>query len=163
MKTILIFILLSSFLAATDLTQYIATWDTNTEPDLAGYTVYIRNREPVHLMKKSNPEYEFEYPYWCDVYVFVKAFDSTGNVSEPSETATVFIPDTVKADFNNDGTVDIIDNMLINYNWTVFIGDKIYNPRYDIWPSIPDSIIDINDKLVFNFAWKKQHGGHNEN
>ena len=57
-------------------------------------------------------------------------------------------------DFNGDGAVNVLDNIAFNVAWNAFATSGEYNSQFDLWPSAPDSAINIYDKLEFHKHWQ---------
>ena len=73
-------------------------WDANTEPDVAGYKVYVGRSSTVYDQLGSPinvgnvTSYDLTFPTGGAWYVAVTAYDSSGNESGPStEVARNFL------------------------------------------------------------------------
>ena len=72
-----------------------ASWDPNTEPDLAGYTLSYGTQPGVHsvVMDVGNvTTYHFDLPPGRRYYVVVQAYNTAGELSEKSAEIVVDIP-----------------------------------------------------------------------
>ena len=77
------------------------TWNPNTEPDLAGYRLYVGEAsgqygEPVDVGNVTGHVMEITPEYGATYYFALTAYDTSGNESGYSAEATCFIPDGVK-------------------------------------------------------------------
>ena len=77
------------------------TWNPNTEPDLAGYRLYVGEAsgqygEPIDLGNVTGHVMEITPEYGATYYFALTAYDTSGNESGYSDEATCFIPDGVK-------------------------------------------------------------------
>ena len=74
-----------------------ASWDPNTEPDVAGYKLSYGTEPGVHtvVLDVGNVTiYHFHPPPGRRYYVVVQAYNTAGELSEKSEEVTVDIPAT---------------------------------------------------------------------
>lgn len=91
---ILAALLLVSVLAQA--AQIQVSWNANTEPDLAGYKVYMgtapgQYSTPVTV---TTPSYTFQGATdKTTYYVAVSAFDTSGNESALSDEVSIYVPD----------------------------------------------------------------------
>lgn len=77
------------------------TWNPNTEPDLAGYRLYVGEAsgqygEPVDVGNVTGHVMEITPQHGATYYFALTAYDTSGNESGYSAEATCFIPDGVK-------------------------------------------------------------------
>ena len=77
------------------------TWNANTEPDLAGYRLYVGQApgqygEPVDVGNVTGHVMEITPEYGATYYFALTAYDTSGNESGYSDEATCFGPDGVK-------------------------------------------------------------------
>ena len=77
------------------------SWNPNTEPDLAGYRLYVGEAsgqygEPVDVGNVTGHVMEITPEYGATYYFALTAYDTSGNESGYSDEATCFIPDGVK-------------------------------------------------------------------
>jgi len=77
------------------------SWNPNTEPDLAGYRLYVGEAsgqygEPVDVGNVTGHVMEITPQYGATRYFALTAYDTSGNESGYSAEATCFIPDGVK-------------------------------------------------------------------
>src|SRR5688572_26679253 len=76
-----------------------ASWDPNTEPDLAGYKLSYGTQPGVHtvVLDVGNvTTYQFDPPPGRRYYVVVQAYNTAGELSEKSTEETVDIPATIQ-------------------------------------------------------------------
>src|SRR5688572_30529048 len=74
-----------------------ASWDPNTEPDVAGYKLSYGTQPGVHtvVLDVGNvTTYQFNPPPGRRYYVVVQAYNTAGELSEKSVEETVDIPAT---------------------------------------------------------------------
>ena len=76
-------------------------WNPNTEPDLAGYRIYVGTAsgqygEPVDVGNVTEHVMEITPQHGATYYFALTAYDTSGNESGYSAEATCFIPDGVK-------------------------------------------------------------------
>ena len=74
------------------------TWNPNTEPDLAGYRLYVGEAsgqydDPVDMGNVTGHVMEITPEYGATYYFALTAYDTSGNESGYSDEATCFIPD----------------------------------------------------------------------
>jgi hypothetical protein len=74
------------------------TWNPNTEPDLAGYRLYVGEAsgqygEPVDVGNVTGHVMEITPQHGATYYFALTAYDTSGNESGYSDEATCFIPD----------------------------------------------------------------------
>lgn len=101
MKRLLI---ISAILAIAGIAQAATvqvTWNANTEPDLAGYRLYVgevswQYGEPVDVGNVTGHVMEITPEYGATYYFALTAYDTSGNESGYSDEASCFIPDGVK-------------------------------------------------------------------
>ncbi len=77
------------------------SWNPNTEPDLAGYRLYVgqasgQYSEPVDVGNVTGHAMQITPEYGATHYFALTAYDTSGNESGYSAEATCFIPDGVK-------------------------------------------------------------------
>ena len=77
------------------------SWNPNTEPDLAGYRLYVGEAsgqygEPVDVGNVTGHVMEITPEYGATYYFALTAYDTSGNESGYSDEATCFVPDGVK-------------------------------------------------------------------
>jgi len=77
------------------------SWNPNTEPDLAGYRLYVGEAsgqygEPVDVGNVTGHVMEITPQHGATYYFALTAYDTSGNESGYSAEATCFIPDGVK-------------------------------------------------------------------
>jgi hypothetical protein len=77
------------------------TWNPNTEPDLAGYRLYVGEAsgqygEPVDVGNVTGHAMQITPEYGATYYFALTAYDTSGNESGYSDEASCFIPDGVK-------------------------------------------------------------------
>lgn len=77
------------------------TWNANTEPDLAGYRLYVgevsgQYSEPIDVGNVTGHVMEITPEYGATYYFALTAYDTSGNESGYSDEASCFIPDGVK-------------------------------------------------------------------
>jgi len=77
------------------------TWNPNTEPDLAGYRLYVGEAsgqygEPVDVGNVTGHVMEITPQHGATYYFALTAYDTSGNESGYSDEATCFISDGVK-------------------------------------------------------------------
>ena len=77
------------------------SWNPNTEPDLAGYRLYVGEAsgqygEPVDVGNVTGHVMEITPEYGATYYFALTAYDTSGNESGYSDEASCFIPDGVK-------------------------------------------------------------------
>ena len=77
------------------------TWNPNTEPDLAGYRLYVGEAsgqygEPVDVGNVTGHVMEITPQHGATYYFALTAYDTSGNESGYSDEASCFIPDGVK-------------------------------------------------------------------
>lgn len=75
------------------------TWNPNTEPDLAGYRLYVgevsgQYGEPVDVGNVTGHVMEITPQYGATYYFALTAYDTSGNESGYSDEATCFVPDS---------------------------------------------------------------------
>jgi len=98
-----LFMLLATVLFSTAVlaAQVQVTWNPNTEPDLAGYRLYVGQAsgqygEPVNVGNVTGHVMEITPQHGATYYFALTAYDTSGNESEYSAEATCFVPDGVK-------------------------------------------------------------------
>lgn len=74
------------------------SWNPNTEPDLAGYRLYVGEAsgqygEPVDVGNVTGHVMEITPQHGATYYFALTAYDTSGNESGYSDEATCFIPD----------------------------------------------------------------------
>lgn len=74
------------------------TWNPNTEPDLAGYRLYVGEAsgqygEPVDVGNVTGHVMEITPEYGATYYFALTAYDTSGNESGYSDEASCFVPD----------------------------------------------------------------------
>lgn len=74
------------------------SWNPNTEPDLAGYRLYVGEAsgqygEPVDVGNVTGHVMEITPEYGATYYFALTAYDTSGNESGYSDEATCFVPD----------------------------------------------------------------------
>ena len=77
------------------------SWNPNTEPDLAGYRLYVGEAsgqygEPVDVGNVTGHVMEITPEYGATYYFALTAYDTSGNESGYSAEASCFVPDGVK-------------------------------------------------------------------
>lgn len=77
------------------------SWNPNTEPDLAGYRLYVGEASgqysaPVDVGNVTGHVMEITPQHGATYYFALTAYDTSGNESGYSAEATCFIPDGVK-------------------------------------------------------------------
>lgn len=155
MKTLWAAMILLLLVAICGGREYLATWDPNTEEDLAGYYVYIVHQTSIDSLKEYQriatvDSNAFVFTYDGNFCMAIAAFDYSGNHSDFSETVCM-----IYGDFNNDNQVTILDNIAFNVQWKMFQLGGHYEPKFDLWPpDNPDSLINIYDKLQFHKYWR---------
>ena len=90
--------LLAAAPAAVQAAQIRLSWDPNTEPDLAGYRLYIgtdsgQYGEPIDLGNVTGHVMEITPQHGATYYFALTAYDTSGNESGFSDEATCFVPD----------------------------------------------------------------------
>ncbi len=75
------------------------TWNPNTEPDLAGYRLYVgevsgQYGEPIDVGNVTGHVMEITPQYGATYSFAVTAYDTSGNESGYSDEATCFVPDS---------------------------------------------------------------------
>ena len=75
------------------------TWNPNTEPDLAGYRLYVGEAsgqygEPVDVGNVTGHVMEITPQHGATYYFALTAYDTSGNESGYSDEATCFVPDS---------------------------------------------------------------------
>lgn len=75
------------------------SWNPNTEPDLAGYRLYVGEAsgqygEPVDVGNVTGHVMEITPEYGATYYFALTAYDTSGNESGYSDEATCFVPDS---------------------------------------------------------------------
>lgn len=101
-----------SAVLSNDLT---AVWDANSEPDLDGYRIFYGYGSGNYKFYNDVHDTSFAI-IWNDstaIYCAVKAYDTSGNVSDYSHEA-VYEPAANVFDFNDDGRVDALDTLWFN-------------------------------------------------
>ncbi|RLA81302.1 MAG: hypothetical protein DRG78_09415 [Epsilonproteobacteria bacterium] len=68
--------------------SYSLTWTANTEPDLAGYLIYVNNNF-VEAVDKDQLTYTLDVGDTSINVIFITAIDYSGNESEKSNTAFI--------------------------------------------------------------------------
>ena len=79
--------------------QIQVTWNPNTEPDLAGYRLYVGQAsgqygEPVDVGNVTGHVMEITPQHGATYYFALTAYDTSGNESGYSDEATCFVPDS---------------------------------------------------------------------
>lgn len=79
--------------------QIQVTWNPNTEPDLAGYRLYVgevsgQYGEPIDLGNVTGHVMEITPQYGATYYFALTAYDTSGNESGYSDEAICFVPDS---------------------------------------------------------------------
>ena len=74
------------------------SWNPNTEPDLAGYRLYVGEAsgqygEPVDVGNVTGHVMEITPEYGATYYFALTAYDTSGNESGYSDEASCFVPD----------------------------------------------------------------------
>jgi len=69
--------------------EWIATWNPNTEPDLAGYQFYWIDEGEIGKTETLGKVTEYRFTAGDSVCAWLRAYDEAGNISEPSETVCV--------------------------------------------------------------------------
>jgi len=129
--------------------QWIAIWDANDEPDLFAYRLEFLTLENDWAMawKGADTTCIFETPF-DSVCARAFAYDSSGNVSQPSEVVCTRI---ILGDINRDGHLNTLD--LLEFNWHIQQSGFIYDAKMDI---NQDSLVNVLDKLQLMFLIKNQ-------
>lgn len=75
------------------------SWNPNTEPDLAGYRLYVgevsgQYGEPIDVGNVTGHVMEITPQYGATYYFALTAYDTSGNESGYSDEATCFVPDS---------------------------------------------------------------------
>lgn len=83
-------------------------WDANTEPDLAGYKVYLgsssRNYSQIIDVGDTTNTIIRNVNYGARYYVAVTAYDESGNESDPSSEVSVMVtPPQIAVEWTTDG------------------------------------------------------------
>ncbi len=101
MKKLFIILALLAIAGTTQAATIQVTWNPNTEPDLAGYRLYVgeasgQYSEPVDVGNVTEHQLTITPQYGATYYFALTAYDTSGNESGYSDEATCFIPDGVK-------------------------------------------------------------------
>ena len=149
--------------AALTAESYLATWDANTEPDLAGYTLYIRHADSTEWeIAEQTTETGMGFDYPGPVCVALTAHDSSGNISNFSEiVCSEVITEWPLSyyDTNGDGIITLYDGLRMYEQYGSTPADSIYDPAYDL---IPDNHIGIPDGYHFRNVYPKYGSMTNE-
>lgn len=83
--------------------QIQVSWNPNTEPDLAGYKLYVGTAsgqygEPTDVGNMTETLLEITPQYGGTHYFALTAYDTSGNESAFSDEATCFVPDKTSPD-----------------------------------------------------------------
>jgi len=123
-----------------------ALWQPNTEPDLAGYVVVYGSESGVYSYEVDtglDTTLAIDWDNMSSLYAAVKAYDTSGNVSDLSEES-VWSPGN-RYDLNNDGLVDIDDGILLEKMLGSTVNSFNWDPAYDL---NDDGIVDIDDEII---------------
>jgi len=98
---IMLIIIIALLPAAAAAATIHVSWNPNTEPDLAGYRLYVGEAsgqygEPVDVGNVTGHVMEITPQHGATYYFALTAYDTSGNESGYSDEATCFIPDGVK-------------------------------------------------------------------
>ena len=116
-------------------------WDPNTEPDIAGYRVYLQTdsgytqiADLLHPVTECVFTAQFSGEYYKEMEFRVTAYDNSGNESGMSQPAADLfcITDMLYCDFNFDNVVDIQDYFLMLYRQGSYFGHSFYSLIYDL-------------------------------
>ena len=144
MKSIILWLLAAAICAAE--TTLTATWNANSEGDLAGYIIYMGESSDCYTEQHDVGDTTAATISWDDkpLYMIVKAYDFSGNVSAPSIEASWIPHQGNPYDLNDDGIVDIDDEILLSRHLGRRAGSKDFNPALDY---NGDGMIDIDDEI----------------
>ena len=98
---IMLIIIIALLPAAAAAATIHVSWNPNTEPDLAGYRLYVGEAsgqygEPVDVGNVTGHVMEITPQHGATYYFALTAYDTSGNESGYSDEASCFIPDGVK-------------------------------------------------------------------
>lgn len=133
--------------------QFTLAWDSNREPDLAGYRLYHGTQSGVYVspqeLHKDSTSYVFQGTSGFYYFFAVTAYDSANNQSDYSSELAVWVqpaPLTVSSDLNGDGKCDAADIQIISRAF----GSTRNNSRYDSRADLnKDGKIDGLDQVLF--------------
>jgi len=95
MKKILFSLMLTMFTVSAygATVNYQATWDANTESDLAGYKLYINNNNVIDVGNVTSYDGSIEVPdnAVTDIKFELTAYDVSNNESERSDSVTLTV------------------------------------------------------------------------
>jgi len=69
--------------------EWVATWNPNTEADLAGYQFYWIDEGEIGKTETLGKVTEYRFTAGDSVCAWLRAYDLAGNISEPSETVCI--------------------------------------------------------------------------
>jgi len=158
------YVIIESLNQFPDTGKMLVKWDTNTEPDLAGYKVYYGNEsrnypyviDVGNVTEKLITGLKFYVPW----YVAVTAYDTANNESIFSQEVSITLyPDTtyyLLGDYNKDGIVDFLDMYEFDKTFGLNSDNANFNSYFDF---NSDNIIDFSDMLIFDSNFGKDNTG----
>ena len=159
----------------------MASWDPNTEPDVAGYKLSYGTQPGEHsvVLDVGNvTTYQFDPPPGRRYYVVVQAYNTAGELSEKSDEVSIDIPATnepegtlqnqrqvlarpvpdhvgVPGDFDGDGRLDLATYRLSSGEWRIWTsGSKFLTSIVTVWGTAGDLPVpaDYNGDRVTDLA-----------